>query len=243
MHWRSATTSGSGRLGESEANIEIHHGRYIGIDAGDDVEKLLVWVPQLQVKMRDGGRAIEFSDVTQFLYSQWRVALDDEAMLDVKVQAGQWSLDAIAAQLAVLHSAQPDRSPVGLTRALIIAEDALARLDEAALEVFVLKPDRYVVGMLARSTVVAGKIKWTAAILEEIDEMMAMTFADLIDDAGGAQALQAYLAHAPGSNGRKGKETAVYGTESPLSTFVLEVRQLYSLSDGSLPSRLDVAAA
>ena len=243
MHWRSATTSGSGRLGESEANIEIHHGRYIGIDPGDDVEKLLVWVPQLQVKMRDGGRAIEFSDVTQFLYSQWRVALDDEAMPDVKVQAGQWSLDAIAAQLAVLHSAQPDRSPVGLTRALIIAEDALARLDEAALEVFVLKPDRYVVGMLARSTVVAGKIKWTAAILEEIDEMMAMTFADLIDDAGGAQALQAYLAHAPGSNGRKGKETAVYGTESPLSTFVLEVRQLYSLSDGSLPSRLDVAAA
>ena len=98
------------------------------------MEKLLVWVPQLQVKMRDGGRAIEFSDVTQFLYSQWRVALDDEAMLDVKVQAGQWSLDAIAAQLAVLHSAQPDRSPVGLTRALIIAEDALARLDEAALE-------------------------------------------------------------------------------------------------------------
>ena len=92
MHWRSATTSGSGRLGESEANIEIHHGRYIGIDPGDDVEKLLVWVPQLQVKMRDGGRAIEFSDVTQFLYSQWRVALDDEAMLDVKVQAGQWSL-------------------------------------------------------------------------------------------------------------------------------------------------------
>ena len=53
------------------------------------MEKLLVWVPQLQVKMRDGGRAIEFSDVTQFLYSQWRVALDDEAMLDVKVQAGR----------------------------------------------------------------------------------------------------------------------------------------------------------
>ena len=36
MHWRSATNSGDGQLGESVADIEKHHGRYIGIDAGDD---------------------------------------------------------------------------------------------------------------------------------------------------------------------------------------------------------------
>ena len=139
MHWRSATNSGDGQLGESVADIEKHHGRYIGIDAGDDVEKLLGWVPQLQTKTRDGGKVIEYSDVTQFVSSQWRIDLDDEAMLGERVQSGQLSLDAIAAQLAVLHAAQPDRTPVGLTRALIIAEDALARVAPAALEVFVLR--------------------------------------------------------------------------------------------------------
>ena len=244
MHWRSATNSGDGQLGESVADIEKHHGRYIGIDAGDDVEKLLGWVPQLQTKTRDGGKVIEYSDVTQFVSSQWRIDLDDEAMLGERVQSGQLSLDAIAAQLAVLHAAQPDRTPVGLTRALIIAEDALARVAPAALEVFVLTTARVAKGTPAASTILeSGAEQWGTAILEKIDEAMVMTYGDLIDDSGGALALQTFYTHAPGSNGQAGKETAIFGIESSLSAFVLEVRHLYTLSDGSLPARRDVKSA